>query len=199
MKKFVFVLFPLMLFGLLSGSIGQESFKLGVVDTQRVLVNYSKAVEVDKMLKAAEKRWQEKLASIGENISTLQEKKEKTELFVEEAQTANLVSEIEQLQMQYQQEFNQGRDALLAKNREEMTPILKELEDLIIKVGKEENYDLIVDKQAVFYMNEKYDMTDKLIGQINANVETNTENNTKIPVDTTDDTKTNEKQSDGTE
>ncbi len=199
MKKFVFVLFPLMLFGLLSSSIGQESFKLGVVDTQRVLVNYSKAVEVDKMLKAAEKRWQEKLASIGENISTLQEKKEKTELFVEEAQTANLVSEIEQLQMQYQQEFNQGRDALLAKNREEMTPILKELEDLIIKVGKEENYDLIVDKQAVFYMNEKYDMTDKLIGQINANVETNTENNTKIPVDTTDDTKKNEKQSDGTE
>ncbi len=192
MKKFVFVLFPLMLFSLLSGSLGQESFMFGVVDTQRVLVNYSKAVEVDKMLKAAEKRWQEKLAGIGENISTLQEKKEKTELFVEEAQTATLVREIEQLQVQYQQEFNQGRDALLAKNREEMTPILKELEELIIKVGKEENYDLIIDKQAVFYMNEKYDMTDKLIGLINAGVEMDTENDTKIPVDTTDGTKKNE-------
>ena len=178
MKKFVLVLFPLMLFGFLSGSIGQETFKFGVVDTQRVLVNYSKAIEVDKMLKSAEKRWQEKLTKISEDIATLQEKKEKTELFVEEAQTANLVREIGQLQQQYQQEFNQGREALLAKNREEMTPIFKELEELIIKVGKEENYDLIVDKQAVFYMNEKYDLTDKLIGLINAGTETETETKT---------------------
>lgn len=181
MKKFVFVLFPLMFFSLLSGSIGQESFKFGVVDTQRVLVNYSKAVEVDKLLKAAEKRWQEKLAAIGEEITTLQEKKEKTELFVEEAQTANLVREIEQKQLQYQQEFNQGREALLAKNREEMTPIFKELEELIIKVGKEENYDLIVDKQAVFYMNEKYDLTDKLIGLINAEVDTESKTKNEVP------------------
>lgn len=181
MKKFVFVLFPLMLFSLLSGSIGQESFKFGVVDTQRVLVNYSKAIEVDKLLKAAEKRWQEKLAGIGEEIRTLQEKKEKTELFVEEAQTATLVREIEQKQIQYQEEFNQGRDALLAKNREEMTPILKELEELIIKVGKEENYDLIVDKQAVFYMNEKYDLTDKLIGLINAGADTENKTKTEVP------------------
>lgn len=199
MKKFVLVLLPLMLFSLISGSIGQESIKLGVVDTQRVLANYSKAVEVDKMLKAAEKRWQEKLAAIGENITTLEEKKKKTELFVEEAQTASLVREIEQLQMQYQQEFNQGREALLARNREELTPILKELEELIIKVGKEQNYDLIIDKQAVFYMNEKYDITDKLIGLINAGVEKDAENSTKITVDTNDDTKKNEQQNDGTE
>ncbi len=192
MKKFVLVLFSLMLFSLLSGSIGQESFKLGVVDTQRVLVNYSKAIEVDKMLKAAEKRWQEKLAAIGENITTLQEKKEKTELFVEEAQTANLVREIEQLQLQYQQEFNQGREALLTRNREEMTPILKELEELIKKVGIEENYDLIIDKQAVFYMNEKYDITDKLINLINAGVETDTKTKTEDTSDTTDDAKKNE-------
>ncbi len=171
MKKFVLVLFPLMLFSLLSGSVGQEALKLGVVDTQHVLVNYSKAIEVDKKLKAAEKRWQENLAEIGENITTLQEKKEKTELFVEEAQTATIERDIQRLQQQYQQEFNQGREALLEKNREWMTPILKELEDLIKKVGKEENYDLIIDKQAVFYMSEKFDISNKLIDLINAGAE----------------------------
>ena len=197
MKKFVLVLFPLMFFCLLSGSIGQEAFKLGVVDTQRVLVNYSKAVEVDKMLKAAEKRWQEKLAGIGEEITTLTEKKERTELFVEEAQTATLVREIEQLQMQYQQEFNQGREALLARNREEMTPILKELEELIIKVGKESNYDLIIDKQAVFFMNEKYDMTDKLIGLINAGAETDAKTKTEDTGSDAKDVKDTEQQDGG--
>ncbi len=167
MKKLLIVILPLMLFGVLSGSIGQEALKIGVVDTQRVLLNYSKAIEVDNQLKAAEKRWKDKLNDIREEISTKQEKKEKTELFVEEAQTAKLESEIQQLQQQYQQEFNQGRDALLEKNQEWMTPIFKELQDLIIKVGKEENYDLIIDKQAVFYLNEKYDMSENLIKLIN--------------------------------
>ena len=171
MKKLLIVILPLMLFGAMSGSIGQESFKIGVVDTQRVLLNYSKAIEVDNQLKAAEKRWKDKLADIGEQISTKQEQKEKTELFVEEAQTADLENEIRQLQQQYQQEFNQGREALLEKNQEWMTPIFKELQDLIIKVGKEENYDLILDKQVVFYMNEKFDMSEKLIKLINANAE----------------------------
>lgn len=167
MKKLLIVILPLMLFGVLSGSIGQEALKIGVVDTQRVLLNYSKAIEVDNQLKAAEKRWKDKLNDIREEISTKQEKKEKTELFVEEAQTAKLENEIQQLQQQYQQEFNQGRDALLEKNQEWMTPIFKELQDLITKVGKEENYDLIIDKQAVFYLNEKHDMSEKLINLIN--------------------------------
>ena len=171
MKKFVFVFFPLMLFSLLSSSIGQEALKLGVVDTQHVLINYSKAIEVDNKLKAAEKRWQENLVEIRDNITTLQEKKEKTELFVEKAQTATIERDIQRLQQQYQEEFNQGREALLEKNREWMTPILKELEDLIKKVGKEENYDLIIDKQAVFYMTEKFDISNKLITLINAGTE----------------------------
>ncbi len=191
MKKFVLVLLPLMLLSLLSGSMGQEAFKFGVVDTQRVLINYSEAVKVDNLLKTAEKRWQEELAAIGSEITTLQEKKEKTELFVEEAQTASIERDIQLKQQQYQQKFNQGRDALLEKNRELMTPIIKELEELIKKIGKEENYDLIIDKQAVFYMNEKYDLTDKLIGLINDGAKKDdSKTNNQDAANKSDDTKT---------
>ena len=191
MKKLVLVLLPLMLLSLLSGSMGQEAIKFGVVDTQKVLINYTEAVKVDNLLKTAEKRWQEELAVIGSEITTLQEKKEKTELFVEEAQTASIERDIQLKQQQYQQKFNQGRDALLEKNRELMTPIIKELEELIKRVGKEENYDLIIDKQAVFYMNEKYDLTDKLIGLINDGAkEDDTKTNNQDAANKSDDTKT---------
>ena len=191
MKKLVLVLLPLMLLSLLSRSMGQEAFKFGVVDTQRVLINYSEAVKVDNLLKTAEKRWQEELAAIGSEITTLQEKKEKTELFVEKAQTASIERDIQLKQQQYQQKFNQGRDALLEKNRELMTPIIKELEELIKKIGKEENYDLIIDKQAVFYMNEKYDLTDKLIGLINDGAKKDdSKTNNQDAANKSDDTKT---------
>ncbi len=172
MKKLVFVIFSMVLLvGLMAGSIGQEAFKLGVVDSNRVLLNYQKAIETDKLLKAAEKRLKEKLDAIGEEIRTLREKKTKTELFLEQPKIADLEKQIEQKTIEHQQEFERGRQALLEKNQELMTPIFKELEELIIKVGKEENYDLIIDKQAALYFNEKYDITEKLIKLINANAE----------------------------
>lgn len=172
MKKLVFITFSMVLLvGLMAGSIGTETFKLGVVDSNRVLLNYQKAIDTDKTLKDAEKRLKEKLDVIGEEIRTLREKKTKSELFLEQPKIAELEKQIEQKTIEHQQEFERGRQALLEKNQELMTPIYKELEELIIKVGKEEKYDLIIDRQATLYFNEKYDITDKLIKLINANVE----------------------------
>ena len=177
MKKFVLIVFSLVLFGMLTASIGQEAFKLGVVDSNRVLQNYKKAMDADKFLKNAEERLRKNLADMDEDIRTLIEKKEKTELFVEEAQTAELVKQIQAKQLEFQRERDQGSQVLIEKNRELMQPIFKELEQLIIKTGKEENYDLIIDKQAALYFNEKYDITDKLIILINAENEKAEQNN----------------------
>ena len=148
-----------------------ETFKFGIVDANRVLLNYQKAIEADKILKNAEKRLKEKLDAIGEEIRTLQERKEKAELFESEEQINESQNKIQQKQLEYQQEFERGGQVLSEKRQELLTPILKELEELIIKVGKEENYDLIINKQAALYFNEKYDLTDKLIKLINAGAE----------------------------
>ncbi len=177
MKKFVLIVFSFVLFGILTASIGQEAFKLGVVDSNRVLQNYKKAMDADKFIKNADARLKKNLDDMAEDIKTLIEKKEKTELFVEEAQTAELVKQIQAKQLEYQREREQGTQALYEKNRELMQPIFKELEQLIIKTGKDENYDLIIDKQAALYFNEKYDITDKLIILINAENEKAEQNN----------------------
>lgn len=171
MKKLVLVIFSMALFSLMVGSIGTETFKFGIVDANRVLLNYQKAIEADEILKNAEKRLKEKLDAIGEEIRTLQERKEKAELFESEEQINESQNKIQQKQLEYQQEFERGGQVLSEKRQELLTPILKELEELIIKVGKAENYDLIINKQAALYFNEKYDLTDKLIKLINAGAE----------------------------
>lgn len=177
MKKFILIVSSIVLFGMLTASIGQEAFKLGVVDSNRVLQNYKKAMDADKFLKDADARLKKNLDDMAEDIRTLIEKKEKTELFVEEAQTAELVKQIQAKQLELQRESEQGNQALFEKNRELLQPIFKELEQLIIKTGKDENYDLIIDKQAALYFNEKYDITDKLIILINAGNEKAEQNN----------------------
>lgn len=155
-----------------SGSIGQEAFKIGVVNTEEVLKASAAAIKATETLRAAGERLQKKLEDIANKARTLQEKKAKTELFVEEAQTADLDKEILQTQQEHQRELEMGQRALVEKERELLEPIYKSLEDLIIKVGKDENYDIILEKRLItLYVKEEYDLTKRLIELMNENGE----------------------------
>lgn len=150
------------------GSIGQESFKIGVVNTQEVLEGSKQATDATDILKAASERLKTKLDNLGEEIRTLQEKKAKTELFVEKAQTADMDNEIRLKQQEYQREVEIGQQALLEKEQELMEPIYNTLQELIVKVGKSENFDIILEKRLItLYVKEDFDLTQRLIGLMN--------------------------------
>ncbi|MDE0013047.1 MAG: OmpH family outer membrane protein [Candidatus Poribacteria bacterium] len=149
-------------------SIGQESFKIGVVNTQIVLEGSKQATDATDILKAASERLKTKLDKLGEEIRTLQEKKAKTELFVERAQTADLDNEIRLKQQEYQREVEIGQQALLEKEQELMEPIYNSLQELIVKVGKSENFDIILEKRLItLYVKEDFDLTQRLVGLMN--------------------------------
>ena len=151
-----------------SGSIGQEAFKIAVVNTEEVLKGSVEATNATNTLRAAGERLQKKLQEIADEARTLQEKKAKTELFVEEAQTADLDKEILQKQQEHQRELEMGQQALIEKERELLEPIYKGLEDLIMKVGKDDNYDIILEKRLItLYVKEKYDLTKRLTDLMN--------------------------------
>ena len=166
-------------FSFSTGSIGQEAFKIGVVNTEEVLKGSEEATKAAETLRVAGERLQNKLQEKADAIRTIHDQKTKTELFVEDAQTADLENQIIQLQQEYQRERELGQQALLEKERELLEPIYKALEELIINVGKAENYDIILEKRLItLYVKEEYDMTQKFIGLMNEN-EKNGENGEK--------------------
>ena len=155
-----------------TGSIGQESFKIGVVNTQEVLESSKEATDATELLQAASERLKTKLQQLGDEIRTLQEKKAKTELFVEEAQTADLDNEIRLKQQEYQREVEVGQQALLEKEQELMEPIYNRLQALIVKVGESEDFDIILEKRLItLYVKKEHDLTQQLIGLMNENNE----------------------------
>lgn len=155
-------------FCLSTGSIGQEAFKIGVVNTQEVLEGSAQAKDATQLLQAASERLKTKLQGLADEVRTLQEKKAKTELFVEQAQTADLNNEIRLKQQEYQREVEIGQQALLEKEQELMEPIYNNLQELIIKVGETENFDIILEKRLItLYVKKEYDLTQQLIGAMN--------------------------------
>ena len=174
--RLTLLIIAIVAFGFSSGSIGQEAFKIGVVNTEEVLKGSMAATKATDTLRAAGEKLQQKLERITGEVRTLQEKKAKTELFVEQAQTADLDNEILQKQQEFQREREMGQQALLEKERELLEPIYKSLEDLIVQVGEAENYDIILEKRLItLYVKEKYNLTNRLIELMNKD-EKNEEN-----------------------
>ena len=153
-----------------TGSIGQVAFKIGVVNTQEVLEGSTQAKDATELLRAASERLKAKLQQFEVEIRTLQEKKAKTELFMEQAQTADLDNEILRKQQEAQREVEIGQQALLEKEQELMEPIYNRLQELIVKVGEAENFDIILEKRLItLYVKKEYDLTQQLIGLMNEN------------------------------
>ena len=159
------------LFGSLSlgfGAAAENSFKLGVVDTQRVFENFSKAQEANDILKAAEERLRGELDSIQQEIATMEDRLTKQKIFLDAPETETLQADIRLKRQLLQNELENGQEALLAKREELLAPLTQEIETLLQQIGESEGYSLILEKRLVtLYVDPKYDLTDRIVALLN--------------------------------
>jgi len=157
------------LFGVLSVcfAVNAQDFKLGVINTQKVVESYSKAIEADTELKTLQDRLAGRLKKLEDEIITMEERLTKQELFLDEDAVRSAQSDIVRKQDEYRQKLKVGQESLMEKQKELLEPILQEVKDLIVQIGKEEKYSLILDKQAALFVEPKYDLTDSLILRLN--------------------------------
>lgn len=141
---------------------------MGVVNTQQVLEGYTKAATAIEVLRTHGNRLEKNLGAMADEIRTLQDRKAKTQRFVEEAQTADLEAEIRRKQQDYQREAELGQQGLLGEEKKLMEPIYKDIRDRIIELGKANGYDIILEKGLiVLYVDEKHELTQKVIHSLN--------------------------------
>ena len=159
----------IVLFSILSlcSIVNAQDFKLGVINTQKVVENYNKAIEADTELKTLQDRLAGRLKKLEDEIVTMEERLTKQELFLDEDAVRSAKADIVRKQDEYRQKLKVGQESLMEKQKELLEPILQEVKDLIIQIGKQEKYSLILDKQAAMFVESKYDLTDSLIQQLN--------------------------------
>ena len=156
-------------------AMAQNSFKIGVVDTQGVFESYKKAEEAIDVLKSAEKRLSDKLEGLREEIVEMEDSLTKQKLFLDEPATQTLESDILRKKQEFQRELDVGQGALQEKQSELFQPILNEIQALIHQIGANENYSLILEKRLVtLYVDPQYDLTENIIKELNAGYEQET-------------------------
>ena len=159
------------LFGLLClviGAAAENNFKLGVVDTQRVFENFTKAQEANEVLKTAQDRLTDELKGLQQEIDTMVDRLEKQRLFLEAPETQRLEADIRLKGQELQQRLEKGQDQILAKREELLAPLTQEIEGLLQHVGESEGFSLILEKRLVtLYVDPKYDLTERVLKMLN--------------------------------
>ena len=160
------------LFAFAISAVAQNEFKLGVVDTQKVFEGYKRAKTADEVLKTAEDKLRGQLEDVRAEIQTMEERLTKQKLFLDDPQTESIENDIRLKKQEYQRELQIGQESILAKQKELVEPILKEIETLITEIGKNGGYNLILEKRLVtLYVDPNYDLTESVLQTLNEQYE----------------------------
>ena len=150
------------------GAAAENNFKLGVVDTQRVFENFTKAQEANEILKTAQDRLTDQLKGMQQEIDTMEDRLTKQRLFLDAPETQTLEADIRLKRQELQRELEIGQESILAKREELLAPLTQEIEGLLQQVGESEGFSLILEKRLVtLYVDPKYDLTERVLTLLN--------------------------------
>ena len=146
---------------LATGSAMAGDFRVGVVDTERVLREAAPAMKAEKKIeKEFSARDQEikKLMKQAKELQTLLEKEGAT---LSDADHRNKERELTSMNVNLQRMQREFREDLNLRKNEELAVVLERANKAIQTIAETEKYDLIL--QEAVYRNPKIDITDKVI------------------------------------
>ncbi|MFN3872989.1 MAG: OmpH family outer membrane protein [Ignavibacterium sp.] len=166
MKKFLVffsVIFATSLFA-------QSPLKIGYVDSEVILTQFSEAIKAQGDLDALTNKWSAQLDSMTQAYQkAIQDYQKQAETMPNdkklEAQQKIVKMEQEILEFR-KQKFQQGTGEIYAKQEEFFAPVKKKIYDAIQKVAKEEGMSFVFDKSGdilLLYADSAFDITFKVL------------------------------------
>ena len=146
--------------------------KIGYVNSDAVLEQYSGTKAAEEELRKQYAKWEQEANKKEENIRKMQENFEKQRLLLSEERKNQIQKEMQDSMMLYQKflqdKFGQQGEAA-QKNNELLRPIVEKVNTIINKIAADENYDFIFDSKAgVVFAKKSYDLTEKVVKALNS-------------------------------
>jgi len=141
--------------------------KIGYIDLQRIVYESDAGKKARSELDALIKS---KQAVVDENRQTLEKLKsalEKQASALSPEARKSKQDDYEKMEREYLRLTQDAETELRKKDSELKEMILKEVLELMDKIGKEEGYSLIIDKGLAVYLDKSLDITDRVIKKYN--------------------------------
>lgn len=144
-----------------SGLTQATDFKVGVVDTERVLRESAPAIKAEKKIEKEFSSRDADIKALIKQAKDLQALLEKDNAKLSDADHRNKERELTGINVNLQRMQREFREDLNLRKNEELAAVLDRANKAIQQIATAEKYDLIL--QEAVYRNPKIDITDKVI------------------------------------
>lgn len=159
MKTAIKVCTLVMLLGM--GAAQAADFRVGVVDTERVLRESAPAMKAEKRIEKEFSGRDQEIKKLMRQAKELQSLLEKDGSKLSDADHRNKERELTAMNVNLQRMQREFREDLNLRKNEELSIVLEQANKAIQAIAEAEKYDLIL--QEAVYRNPRIDITDKVI------------------------------------
>lgn len=163
MKKFVSFTFTALLFFSFAISGFSANLKMGYVDTVEVFNEYQRTKDQDELLESKKEEVQRILEEKERRLRDIQNRLEVLREDQREAERDNLQEAMEDYRQARQRELS----GIQRKRDEMMREIAEDIYQVIETYAKQNNYDLIINRNSILYAPEDKDLTETILNIIN--------------------------------
>ena len=174
MRRFTFIVG---LFIILTAiSTGYAQLKIGYVDSQKLLSQYQEAVDAQNKLEEIRNQYQAEYENKVRDYQTLAQDIESQSLLLSEEKKKEKLRELQdkaaEIDKYKYDKLNPEGGEFYRKNQELFKPIIDKINNVISKIGAEEEYDIILDASsgALLHALPKYDLTSRILEELNKGV-----------------------------
>jgi outer membrane protein len=162
----MFVYLPLLSF------VSNAQLKIGYVDSDTIMDNFSDVQDARQKLDALIQEWQTEVRKLESELKTKQDDYEKRKLIMTDQTSTDAMAEINKLQKEiadYRDKKFGANGELFQKQNELMKPAQNKVFTTIQQVATEEDLDFVFDRSGdilFLYAKPQYDLTAKVIERL---------------------------------
>lgn len=140
--------------------------KIGVVDLQKIMQTSPQMKTIQQKLEADFKPRRDKLVAMEDGLKKDMEKFKRDNAIMSDAQKKEMERKIIAIQQQFEREGQQYQQELSTAHNEAMEGLYGKVRSAISKVAANDKYDIILQKDAAPFTNDKLDVTSKVMEEI---------------------------------
>ncbi len=156
--------------GILFIQAQDNTIKIGVIDAERILRESTEMQKVYKNIQALIEKKQKELKQKQDEIIKLEEKYKTQAAVLSTEARAQLEEKIRKAYVEIDKFKEDSKIEIQTKENSALGEMEKKVGPIIEKIGKEEDFTLILRKELVVYMSQAIDITGKVIEILNKDI-----------------------------
>ncbi len=146
--------------------------KIGYIDSQKILVSYSRAQEIRNEFDNQVKEWKNEINRRQQELENLQKNLQSQSFMLTEEARLRKIEELQKKKAELENYVSgiYGKNGKAENlNQELMQPLLAEIDTVVSEIAEEEEYSYILDVSTgvVIYADDIYDITNRIIETLN--------------------------------